>query len=167
MIMNNQSKVISELFSFFLKWLSETPSITILWIIAIAGSFGQILYVTWFESQESTMFYFILFIVIIVIPTTTALIKEFKKKLQLKSPVKTKKPLIYAFIIAGLITGIVAIELVSFTIKFELFMTESTEYAEQLEGFEFWKNVGKVYSLYVVPPFLFGMSIWIKKLKIN
>ena len=164
--MRDKSKSISSLLSFFLLWLLETPSITIMWIIAIGAAFGHILYVSWFESQESVMFYFILIMIIIIVPTTIALIKEFKKKLQQRSPIKTKKPLIYAIVIAALITAVITIELVSFTIKFELFMTKSVEYTEELEGFEFWKNVGEIYSLYTVPPFLFGISVWIKRVKL-
>lgn len=165
--MDNKFKVVSDLVLFFPRWLSESPAIVIMWIIAIAGAFGQILYNTWFESSESIIFYFFLFISIIVIPTTIALIIEFRNKLRDKSPVKTKKPLIYAIIIAGLVTGIIAIESVSFSIKFQLFMTKSALYYELLKDFDFWENIGGVYSVYVVPVFLFGIAYWIKKLKFN
>ncbi len=165
--MNNKFKVISDLVSFFPKWLSEDPAIVIMWFIAIAGSFGQILYKVWFESPESITFYFFLFVFIIVIPTTIALIIEFRNKLRDKSPVKIKRPVIYAIIIAGLVTGVIAIEAVSFSIKFELFMTKSSPYVKLIEGFELREKIGTIYSLYVVPPYLFGMAYWIKKLKFN
>lgn len=165
--MKNKFKIISDLFFLFPNWLAESPSIVIMWVIAIAGSFGQILYVTWFESPETVMFYFLLLIFIIVIPTTIASIIEFRNKLRDKSPVKTKKPIIYALIIAGLVTGLITIELVSLSIEFNLFMTKSTLDVKLLEGFELRKEIGEIYSLYIVPPYLFGMVYWIKKLKFN
>lgn len=163
--MDNKFKVVLNLFLFFPRWLSESPAIVIMWIIAIAGAFGQILYNTWFVSAESITFYFFLFISIIIIPTTIALIIEFRNKLQVKSPVKTRRSLIYAIIIAGLVTGIITIESVSFSIKFQLFMAKSASYYELLENFDFWEKIGTVYSVYVVPIFLFGIAYWVKTLK--
>jgi len=154
--------------SFFVIWLPESPVIVIMWIIAIAGSFGHILYSDWFKSSESVIGYFLLFSFIIVIPTTIALLAEFKKKLPRdKSAIRKirRKFVVYAMIAATLVTGLIAIELVSFTIKFELYMTESIEGVTTSEDFEFWKNIGSIYSLYIVPPYLFGMAYWIKKLK--
>lgn len=163
--MNKTSKIISELICFFLKWLAESPAILIMWTIAIASSFGQIVYIAWFESAESVMFYFLLFTFIIVIPTTIVFIIEFRNKLRVKSPVKTKRHWIYALIIAGLVTVLITMELLSFSIEFNLFMTKST-LDVKLEGFELRKEMGERYSQ-LVPPYLFVMAYFIKKLKFN
>lgn len=164
---NAQTNFIT-LASFFAQWLSESPSIVIIWIVAIAGSFGHILYSGWFKSSESIMFHFLLFTFIIVIPTTIALLAELKNKLPRdKSAVRKirRKFVAYAMIVAALVTCLIAIELVAFAIEFNLLMTDSIDGVPTSEDFKFWKEIGSTYSLYSVPPYLFGMSYWIKKLK--
>ena len=154
--------------SFFVIWLPESPVIVIMWIIAIAGSFGHILYSDWFKSSESVIGYFLLFSFIIVIPTTIALLTEFKNKLPRdKSAVRKikRKYVAYAMIAAALVTCLIAIELVAFAIKFNLLMTESIDGVSTSEDFKFWKEIGSTYSLYIVPLYLLGMAYWIKKLK--
>lgn len=164
---NNVQTNFKKLGSFFVLWLSESPAIVIMWIIAIAGSFEHILFSVWFKSSESVTFYFLVFTFIIVIPATIALIAEFKNKLPLDKsaiPRIQTKFVVYS-IIAALVTGLIAIELVSFAIKFELYMAESIEGVKTLEDFKFWKEIGITYSLYIVPPYLFCMAYWIKRLK--
>lgn len=140
-----------------------------MWIIAIAASFGHIWYSYWFKSSESIMFHFLLFTFIIVIPSTIALLTEFKNKLPRDKsavPKIRRKFVAYGMIAAAIVTCLIAIELVAFTIKFHLLMTESIGFPTD-EDFKFWKEVGSTYSLYVVPPYLFVMAYWIKKLKFN
>ena len=168
-LMNDNTQTnFKTLTSFFTQWLSKSLVIVIMWIFAIAGSFGHIWYSYWFKSSESITFHFLLLTFIIVIPTTIALLTEFKNKLPRdKSAVRKikRKYVAYAMIAAALVTCLIAIELVAFAIKFNLLMTESIDGVSTSEDFKFWKEIGSTYSLYIVPLYLLGMAYWIKKLK--
>jgi hypothetical protein len=152
---------------FFTSWLHTSTSTIITWTFAIVGSLGYSITNGIFTHPDSVVVYSVIVLIVIVVPPFIALALDVKQKLPRDKraiPNNTqfyfKK---YAIFSALLITFLISVETGIFVDSVMIDVAQTTD-AETSENFPFLDNLIQFLAVFIIPPYLFGMACFIRKM---
>ena len=155
--------------NFFTDWLRTSTSTLITWIFAISCALGYSFTNGMFTDPDGVLFYSVVILMVIVVPPFVALALDVRQKLPCdRTAIPNSNQFYfkkYALFSALLITFLISIEAGIFVDSVMINVAKIYD-VETSNNFQFLNDLISFLAIYLVPPYMFGMACFIRKMNL-